>query len=848
VSERERAEGESYAANLIAADLQLRTGQLDNARSKLATAPLGLRGWEWRYLVARTDQSTATIYTREFVGREVHVRFPELRFNESGTELFAYGSTYLRSWDLAAKRVVTDWSVPGRVLAVGPFGNTVLVGPQLDCFVDPPAEGFVLRLYDVRTRKVLSALRGMNGNPGSAAISADGNLVAVALDTTNVFERFPTSITVWNARTGEVTARLEDRSNEAPILRISPDGRVLASGGSKVVQLWDLSTGRKSVTLRPVAPAVSIAFSSDGHLLASGGNDGTVSILESVTGTLLRSWKAQDTGNISALAFSPDGSQLASAEPVAIRLWDVGSGMLLRDFGGHLQYGADALAFHPAGSRLYSRGLIGDDIKEWDLDAHRQVLEDAKTTVIAMAVSPDGRWLVTGSSDRNLRTYDAESGIRLRSWRGHADRITAIAVSPDSRLIASGSHDNTIRVWRAADGQLLRTLTGHTANVWSLAFDSTGGRLISASDDHTVRIWEWASNTSPAIIFTSASRVIVSRDGRTLLTLRSSDKAVQVWDLETKELSGTLSTGKSDFAAVMPRSFALSRDEQVLVAPTDSGFAMAIWDFPRKRLKQILPVLSGDNGIGAMAISPDGSRVALCGNNSASLSVWDVQKGRLLVTLGGHTRWVTSLAWSQDGTRLFTGSADGTLRLWDSRWNHNYDAEFLLEKLSASCLLTEECVEAVRTQTAISPDLQRDAIQLAKLRGNARSSLLVDAAAKVGFAPGQSPQAYQEALRRAATGAEVTPWDSNAQATLALLQYRTGDFKAALLSSQRAMDLQKIKAPVGHAIRAMAYYRLHDLGRARYEVKLAHPEANQPRDDNEPALEAEAQALITTRK
>jgi hypothetical protein len=294
----------------------------------------------------------------------------------------------------------------------------------------------------------------------------------------------------------------------------------------------------------------------------------------------------------------------------------------------------------------------------------------------------------------------------------------------------------------------------------------------------------------------------------------------------------------------MPRSFALSSDGQVLVAPADSGFAMAIWDFPGRRLKQILPVLRGDNGIGALAISPDGSRVALCGNNSASLSVWDVQKGRLLVTLGGHTRWVTSLAWSQDGTRLFTGSADGTLRVWDSRWNHNYEAEFLLEKLSGSCLLAEECVEAVRTQTRISSDLQRDAIQLAKLRGNARSSFLVDAALKVGLAPGQFPQVYQQALRRVAAGAEITPWNSNAQVTLALLQYRTGSFKAALLSSQRAIDLQKIKAPVSHAIRAMAYYRLHDIGRARDEVKLAHPEANQPKNDNELALEAEARALI----
>ena len=252
VRERERAEAESYSANLIAADLQLRAGQIENATLKLASAPTALRGWEWRHLVARTDQSTATIYTTEFLAPEVHIRNPEMTFNEDGAQLFAYGGNYIRSWNLATRSLMTDWSSPGRVLTVGPFGNTVLVGPQLACFADPPAEGFVLRLYDVNTRQVLSVLRGMTGNPGSATISADGTSVAVALDNLDVFKPVPTSIIVWSLRTGEITARLEDRSlvTRSPTLRISPNGRVLASGGGGGVHLWDLATGRKSTIPR----------------------------------------------------------------------------------------------------------------------------------------------------------------------------------------------------------------------------------------------------------------------------------------------------------------------------------------------------------------------------------------------------------------------------------------------------------------------------------------------------------------------------------------------------------------------------------------------------------------------
>jgi hypothetical protein len=121
VREQELAESESYAATLIAADLQLRAGSVDDARSRLASTPPALRGWEWRHLMARTDQSTATIYSREFNGPEVHLRAPEMRFSEDAAQLFSYGGTLLRWWDLATKRLVTDWSGPGRVLAIGPF-------------------------------------------------------------------------------------------------------------------------------------------------------------------------------------------------------------------------------------------------------------------------------------------------------------------------------------------------------------------------------------------------------------------------------------------------------------------------------------------------------------------------------------------------------------------------------------------------------------------------------------------------------------------------------------------------------------------------------------------------------
>jgi WD40 repeat protein len=844
VGEQERAESESYAATLVAADLQLRAGQGDDARAGLAATPHALRGWEWRHLMARTDQSTATIYSREFLGPEIHVRTPELRFSEDGGQLFSYGDTRLRSWDLATKRLVTDWSGPGRVLAIGPYGRTVLLGPQLDVFADSPAEGFVLRLYDVGTRQVLRELHGMTSNPGESTVSRDGTLVAVALDHTNLFSHAPpTPIMAWDTRTGEVTTRLEGHQDWVTSLRFGPDGHLLASASlDKTVRVWNLITGRRVLTLTHEAGVAAISFSSDGRLLASGTLDGTVYIWDAHTGLLRRTWKASASGYIFAIAFSPDASLLATSAS-AIRVWEVETGRLRSDLGGH-QIGADALAFHPSMPRLYSAG--SGLVNEWDLGRRREVLDVVKVQVRAVATSPDGRWIGSGSLDGTLRIYDAASATLLRSWAGHTGEVTTIVFSPNSALIASSSVDKTIKLWSVSDGRLIRTLTGHKDAVWSVAFHPDGSRIVSGSADRTVRIWSMASDSLPTTIPTfDISRVAVSPDGRNVLALRRLDKAILLWDAQTKRYAGMLSSGTIDESPVQLRSFGLSQDGKTLIGPADSGSAIAIFDFPKRRLQGILPVLRGDNGIGPLAISPDGSRIALGGTNSGSLSVWDVHKGKLLVTLSGHTQGMRSLAWTPDGTRLVSSSNDGTVRVWDSRSPYNHEAELLLDKLSEHHLLVDEVVEALQSDRSISPELRHEAIQLATQRGNADPFLLMAEARKTAVASSRSNGEYEQALRRATVGIQVVPWYADNHLILGILQYRTGGFDQALASAQRAIELQKSQAPDARAVRAMAYYRLHNVAQAQKELALAWQAADPTTGAEDSYLLDEAAALLS---
>jgi WD40 repeat protein/serine/threonine protein kinase len=838
VQERERAESESYSANLSAADMLLRAGQVSDARFRLANTPPALRGWEWRHLMARTDESTATIYSLDFSGAETHNRNREIVFSEDGAQAFSYGDTLLRSWDIATKRLATDLTGLGRVLAVGAHGKTVLVGPPLDDFADLPAEGFVLRLYEVSTRRVLSELRGMTENPGESAISDDGTMVAAAPDD----EASP--ILVWDVRTRQVTARLAGHPKPYSVLRLkfSRDGRQLASTSSdKTVQLWSLTSPGKAVTLPHAARVDGIAFSNDGGKLASISED-TVRIWNPTTGLLLRSWPLGFSYS-GAVAFSPDASQLATGWGAIVRVWDVASGLLKRDFYGQ-QFGVEAVAFHPTARRLYSVGT--GIMKEWDLEQHGSVMDDAKTEVGAITVSPDGRFIASGSRDGKVWIYSADSARVLRSWAGHSERVTSIAFSPDSLLLASSSRDKTIKVWSVLDGRLLRTLNGHTDWVWSIAFSPDGSRIVSGSEDRTIRIWDLASGAPPATISTTSgiSRGAVSPDGRTILALRKHDKSVSLWDIVSKQSTGTLSSDTTEPSPVHPRSMALSQDGETLIGPADNGFAIAIWDFPKRRLKQVLPVFRGHDQIDSLAISPDGSRVAIGGIVSGTLSIWDVRRGRLLVTLGGHVSGVGALAWTPDGTRLVSASRDRTVRIWDSRSLYNYDAELLLDKVSEHSLLVEEMVLELNANRTIPAELRREAIQLAAKRGNASYVGLLFEAWKTGEASYRSSNEYKQALRRAIVAAQVAPWLCDSPITLGLLQYRTGEFDQALLSAQRAMEIQKSQGPEAHAIRAMAYYRLHDPAHAQSEAAMGRKAADQSKVKEDHKLLEEAESLI----
>ncbi len=109
------------------------------------------------------------------------------------------------------------------------------------------------------------------------------------------------------------------------------------------------------------------------------------------------------------------------------------------------------------------------------------------SSVYCMAVLPDGR-IISGSNDKTLRVWDAESGQCLNTLSGHTSYVSCVAVLPDGRII-SGSNDETLRVWDTESGQCLKTLNGYSGPVYCVAV-LPDGRIISGSYDKTLRVWD----------------------------------------------------------------------------------------------------------------------------------------------------------------------------------------------------------------------------------------------------------------------------------------------------------------------------------------------------------------------
>lgn len=266
-------------------------------------------------------------------------------------------------------------------------------------------------------------------------------------------------------------------SGDVTALAVTPDGKYAVSGGADTfLKLWDIAAGREIRTFKGHTERVlSLAISPNGRTAASacqslaGDRDGNCILWDLETGRKIRSF-ASSTGAIRSVAFTPDGRHLVtgltsqgsiwseeSPTGKSIRVWEISSGREVRALGEW--HGVDVLAVTPDGRYIVANSLDGPGhtIKLWDISTGRQVrvFEGHARTITAMAVSADGRRLVSASDDHTVRVWDLATGRELRVFKKHDNYVKAAAISPDGEFVVSGGRDYMVRIWHAATGREL---------------------------------------------------------------------------------------------------------------------------------------------------------------------------------------------------------------------------------------------------------------------------------------------------------------------------------------------------------------------------------------------------------
>ncbi len=283
-------------------------------------------------------------------------------------------------------------------------------------------------------------------------------------------------------------------------------------------------------------------------------------------------------------------------------------------------------------------------------------------TVRSIAISPNGKYIISGCNDKIIRIWESKTGNLIRELKGHENWVLTVLISPDGKYIISGSADKTIKIWDFKTGMLINTLKGHNLHIFSIALTHDGKTIISSSWDKTIKIWDLKKGK---LITTLEGHkdcvysISVSPNDKFLIS-GSWDRMINFWLLEEGELGRS---NEAHSSAIY--SITISPDGKYIISGSEDNL-IKIWDLGTGAL---LTKLEGHGGrIYTIDISADG-KFLISGSEDNTIKIWELITGRILHTIKDHIDSIFTLAFFPDNKFIASGSADKTIRIWNiEKW------------------------------------------------------------------------------------------------------------------------------------------------------------------------------------
>ncbi len=566
------------------------------------------------------------------------------------------------------------------------------------------------------------ALPNQGSSVQSLAYSPRGDVLAIGL---------PEKLNVWSVRTNSLATTLTRTPGSSGSSRLGergamprgrastagaffPSGKSIVMAGPSAVRVWSTDTWTEQTTL----PQSSGPFvlSEDGTLLAALKQDrqrqGSITLWDAATWAEIRTFPRASN----PMAFAPDAKTLAVTTTAGISLIPLGSAggeLTLQDSAnpasrrGPGSLTERTLAFSPDGKFIVAarntpseRGVFVITI--WDaqtgsqvatLPAHPQHIEHTGV-ISALAFSPDGRTLATGSLDHSIRLWDFARRERIGTLHGHLTEVWALAFSPDGKTLVSGGKDGGVKLWPVNQKEKPDVLASASM---PLAFTKEGDAFLAQVENDALGVIDVATGevlrqlpfesrrprgpgAMPAV---SADGRFVAQAGEKLLIQDTSTGAVNTldWSVRPGEVLAlspdgkvlitgsrdeaprwwTLPDGKSSEWRVEAGRAQFSPDGKTIAA-YQRGPTIQLWDVATRALRTTVEREGEFGNVGAF--SRDGRFFAYPGPEDTIL-LWDAYSGKQVGQFAGHKQPVLSIAFSPDGRTLASSSEDSTMRLWN---------------------------------------------------------------------------------------------------------------------------------------------------------------------------------------